>query len=357
MRARLQKIGRSATRMLLRVLLSWSKLPNPTPGFSIILGTPWALRELLEVNLRFIVKTNTENLERIYIMFDRRKRPDAETFIVETRQKFPELPLEFHFYPSLVGALVEWVNQSKFYASLCWVTGLRRCQSRYAILHDFDLYPTAKDYFTKFVDAIKKDQLQLCGLQYTKFGGLTDADKIFGSWGLGIDVPWIRATHQPVDCFHTTSDVLGRSVDFDPFAYIQAGNTNRRLVADVEDKDFAHVMNLVSTHMRFHKGEKVKVAWRLNYLWYLESLVRGSTRLVEVTKKMNEATSASLTFEHYQIDFADVHVTCSNVLTERVLLMEKFLFGEGRKEVTDYLSAFSEFLNKYGEKTEIPKAA
>jgi len=354
---KIQKKARLIIRLFLRTLLSWSKLKNPTPGFSIILGTPWALRELLEVNLRFVAHTNPEGFERMYIMFDRRKQSGAEKFIAEVREKFPDLPLEFHFYPAIVGALVERVNQSKFYATLCWVLGLRKCQSRYAILHDFDLYPIKENYFNNFISTIEKDGFRMCGLENTKFGGLKGSDKILATWGLAIDVPWIREKHHPIDCFHVESNVLGRSVEFDPFARLQVGLSERGLVEEINENEFAHVTNLVSTHLRFNKGEPVTVAWRLNYLWYLESLVANSSRMEQVTKKMIEANSPELEFESHVVDFSAVHYTCGNVLAKRVMLMEKFLFGKCRKEVKEYVNAFSTFLLKYGESAPVKIAA
>jgi hypothetical protein len=124
-----RQLKREVIKALLRPLLRWQPLEDLQPGFTIILGTPWQLRHLLAINLRFIARTDTRELQKIHVVFDRTPQPGGDVLIAETRAAFPHLPLEFRFHPPLSGHIVRAANQSKFYASLNFLikqAGLKR---------------------------------------------------------------------------------------------------------------------------------------------------------------------------------------------------------------------------------------
>src|SRR5262249_25694907 len=96
-----QAMKRRWVKRLLAPLLSWSPLRDPADGFSIVLGTPWALRQLLPVNLRFLAGTDRRRLDKVLVIFDRVLQPGADAFVQDVAWDFRELPLEFHFHPPL----------------------------------------------------------------------------------------------------------------------------------------------------------------------------------------------------------------------------------------------------------------
>lgn len=345
----LQNIQREFVKALLRPFLRWKPLENPLPGFSIILGTPWALRHLLEVNLRFVEKTDLSRLHRLYVIFDRVRQTGADDFIETVKAAFPRLPLDFQFHPPVAGKIVRLASQSKFYASLNWITGLRACQAEYAILHDFDLYPVVPAFFADIVRTMEERNLRFSGSEYTHFDGLTDNDALIGTWELGVDVPWIRREFRPVQCFHKIARAEGRRIDLDAFSYIQMLTPERALAGTVDRNSYAHVTNLCSTYLRFSKGEQVTVAWRLHYLWYLESLSSSGRDLGHITRTMKNAESPLLSVDGRTTDFSQVHVTCANVLRDNLVKMETALSGGCRSEVMEYIEAYHLFLCKYGD--------
>lgn len=344
-----QAIKRNLVKGVLAPLLRWRPLGAPAEGFSIILGVPWALRHLLEVNLRFVAMTDLRELDRVIVVFDRVHQNGGEAFSEAVRAKFPKLPLEFHFHPSLAGMIVGRVNQSKFYASLNWVTGLKHCRTRYAVLHDFDLYPTRPDLFTAIAGAMRERDWRFSGAEHTHFDGLTNTDALIGTWELGIDVQWLREQFRPIDCFHAICPINGRRVDVDAFSAIQSRTPQRGLAGTVGRDSYAHVTNLCSTFLRYSKGERVQMAWRLHYLWYLESLVSGEGRLESVIAAMRSASSAKLEVDGYAMDFASTCVTCSNVLRSDLVRMEEALHGACRPVVGRYIDVFAEFLGRFGD--------
>ncbi|MGB2985223.1 MAG: hypothetical protein WBE26_05015 [Phycisphaerae bacterium] len=312
------------------------------------------LRRLLPINLRFLARADLQGLDRVHVVFDRLPQRKADVFTDQIRQAFATLPLHFQFHPFLPGRIVQFVNHSKFYASLNWVLGLRTCQTRYAVLHDFDLYPLVPDFFVKIVQTMRERSLRFSGVEHTRFDGLTPSDGLIGTWELGIDVAWLRDYYRPIDCFHAIAKVNGRYVDLDPFSWIQSRTNERALSLTVAKESYAHVQNLCSTYLLYSAGRKVRVAWQLHFLWYLENVAGCSQAFEAATQAMEMADSPQLTVGSHPIDYSQVHVTCANVLRHEVTVIERALFGSCRPEVERFLTATEDFLQRHGSSRPLP---
>ncbi|MFQ5463052.1 MAG: hypothetical protein ACE5E5_10565 [Phycisphaerae bacterium] len=343
-----QRLVRSATKAAIAPFLRWEPLTDPKQGFSLILAAPWALRDILPVNLRFVAMQDLQDMDCIYVVFDRPPRREGDAFIDRVSREFSDLPLVFQFHPPVLGHIVEFVNRSKFYASLSWVTGLSSCRTTYAILHDFDLYPVQADFFQQIYRTMLDQRLRFSGSEYTHFDGLTDRDALIGTWELGIDVAWLRANHRPADCFHAVAEINARRVDLDALSLIQSTTPRRSLAGAVGRHSYAHVRNLCSTYLLWSAHRPVRVAWRLHYLWYLEFLAGCEARFCEATTAMMELDSPMLTVGGRTTNYLGVHTTCASVLRRDLTRMETALFGKCRPEVTAYLEATESFFLRYG---------
>ncbi len=351
------RFAREAVKLVLGRMLRFTPLRKPEAGWSIVLGTPWDLHHLLAVNLRFIERCDLDGLHRIIVVFDRTPKPGGEGLIASVGAQFPGLPLEFHFYPERPGRLVERVNVSTFFNSMNTVTALEQCRTRYAVLHDFDLYPIVPRYFQEIVRALRDRDLRFTGLEHTFFDGLTEEDNQIGTWCLGIDVQWLRANWRPVDCFHKVVSIRGRPTMLDPYAWIQLQTPQRSLVRTIDGTACCHVKNLCSTHLRFRSRKPFSVAWRLHYLWYLESLGPCPDRLEEITTLMRSAESSVLVVDERPIDFRETDSTCENVLRDELTRLESQLFGSLRPRTDGYLREFRAFLERFGAVPSTEQAA
>lgn len=339
-------IGRESIKLLLRPMLRWEYLDDPVEGYTIMLGVPWELRHLLKVNLDFVSRTDLTHCHRICIVFDRKRKPGYLQIVKEIRSVFPKLPISFNHYARLPGSIVEKVNVSTFYNSLNCATLLPKVKTRYAILHDFDLYPLVPEYFESVYRSIKHRQWHFCGLERTHFNGLTDQDNVFGTWCLGIDVQWLRSRFHPTDIFHKVENVRGRPISLDPFSALELRTSRRGPVDNLNGKACCHVNNLCSTFLRFTTGRPAKIVWRLHYLWYLEFLGGDTGKLLLATEAMEKANSPILEIGGYRVNFSGTDPTCANVLRNEVFQMEAVINGKVRKEVKRYVQAFTDFLEK-----------
>ena len=350
-----QNVKREIAKALLSPLLRWRPLKNPAPGFSLVLPAPWALRHILGVNLRFVQRANLDGLHRFHVVFDRTKQAGADEFIEKVRARFPDLPLEFQFQPRLAGSIVRLVNRSHFYANLSWTVGLGACASRYAILHHFDLYLTDPDLFVKIIRSMGKRRLHFSGMEYRMDDEWWDVIKppMVGGNEMGIDLAWLRENARPLDCWHKVVIINGTRCNLDGFNYVQLRTPARALAEGVGSESAVHVWNLVSSYLKYTSGQRFNIAWRLHFLWYLESLSGQDHRLQTVTKAMQAAQTPVLAIDGRPVDFSTEHVTCSNVLRDRVSRMEETLFGQCRPEVATYLHEFQGFLSRFGRTGEI----
>jgi hypothetical protein len=333
----------------LRAVHRWSALSEPAPGFSIVLGVPWDLRHLLNVNLRFVARTDLSRVREVFVVFDRREQPEMGEIAERTGREFPALPLTFLWYPEVAGRIVERVHVSTFYNSMNTTLAIGRCSTRHAVLHDFDLYPLRADHFTSIVDAMAANSWRFAGHELTHFDGLEDGDLQIGTWTLGVDAQWLRANYRPVDCFHRVGVHRGRRFNLDPFAWIQFRTPQRGLTRGFDDSSFCHVKNLCSTYLRFLKRAPLNVAWRMHYLWYLEELSGRAGRLEQVTRAMNESADGVLHVDQHPADFRTTHASCANVLRGELDAMEQFLFGATRESVRAYVDEFERFVHRHGD--------
>jgi hypothetical protein len=346
-------IGRESIKLFLRLILRWSKLEKSIDGYSIMIGVPWALRHLLAVNLNFVSRTELTNCHSIHVVFDRRKQMEYEEVVNEMQKQFHSLPLTFSHYEVLPGFIVEMLNASKFFNSLNCATILPKIQTQYAILHDFDLYPLVPEYFESVYRTIKHNKWHFCGLERTRFDGLTETDNVFGTWCLGMDVKWLRSNFHPIDIFHRVEKIGGRWVSLDPFSSLELRTPFRGPVDKLVGKVCCHVKNLCSTYLRFSSGRPVEIAWRLHYLWYLEYLCGQSENLLSATLEMENAKSSTLMVGRYKTDFSNTDPTCANVLRDELYHMESVLHGAIRPEIDRYIDVFTKFLKKCGDQRNL----
>ena len=324
-------------------LLRWEPLKDPKEGFSIMLGVPWDLRHLLDINLQFIAATDLEHLDAIHVIFDRARKDGYEALADAMHKKHPDLPLRFSHYPPMIGKIVERANSPNFYNATNCALALERVETRYVILHDFDLYPIQKNYFPAVYHALRDRDWHFCGLQHTHFSGLTSEENVLGTWCLGMEAARIRNQFNPLDIYHCVVPLNGRTVRLDPFSWIQLQSEHRGLCGTIDINACCHVTNLCSTYLALLKNQPVKVAWRMHYLWYLEYLSHARA-LEPIIEAMDAADASQITVDGRVCNLDDVQPTCANVLARDVSRMEEFLFGHVRPEVARYTEAFRRFL-------------
>jgi len=347
-------LGRELVKLALSPLLSWSREKSLQPGYSIILGVPWHLRHLLPVNLQFLAQADRTHLRQVHVVLDRAQPGELENLRAASREFESELPLKFQCYRGLSGWIVERVDVSTFYNSMNCVTALSEMTTTHAVLHDFDLFPTRSDYFERIYRQMVARGLHYCGVEYTRYDGLSDTDGVLGTWGLGMDVERLRRTHRPIDIFHSVRKVQDRWVMLDPFSASQLRpGTVRELVDASSDEDFCHVKNLCSSYLRLSTGRHVTLAWRLHYLWYLESLIGRD--LDDLTRRMDRSQDGVLEVDGRVVGFAGTCVTCASVLRQELSRMDYFLYGTFRSQVKAYIDAFERFLQR--SSTQVRKAA
>ena len=351
------RVGQGTARFLIDRQFRWKPMTDPRPGYSILLGTPWDLVHLLPVNLRFIERMDLTDLDQLFVVFDRCHRDGMDEVEADMKRRFPSLPLRFMHYPEKPGRLVERLDISTFYNSMNTVLALSECRTRHYLLHDFDLYPIDPSYFRGMYEAMRDDDLHFTGLEFTPFYELTEDDAVIGTWALGMDAEWVRSKWRPIHCFHKMHKYDGRWIKLDPYSWLQLQTTKRRLAGEFDGRA-CHVKNLCSTYLRFSTGRPARIAWRLHYLWYLESIEDQPKKLTDAIAAMEKAaaseTPALLTVGDVTVDFTGTDPTCANVLRSELGMMETALFDSIRPEVTAFIDGFEAYLRSIESDSPAP---
>ena len=336
-------------RKLLTPFLSWPSLHTTQTGYSLFIGVPWDLKELLGVNLTFIKNTKTPNLNEILIVFDKKEKKESTQFIAQIRDQFPSLPLRFFFYPTLSGSIIELFNSSSWYNAMNEVIGILHCQSDYIIFHDFDLYPLHPDYFETLYTETRDQGLHIGGTEYSSFYGLKPEDKILGTWALCLDLKWLRNTFHPIDVFHVWQRHQHSYVLRDPTTAIQFQTSKRNKINAITRNDFSHANNLCSVYLQLKKKQIPSIAWRLHLLVYLYSLNQAEL-LDNMITQMKTTSSGKLCIMGETISFETTDPSCSNVLESEINKLEIALYKKKRPLITNYIHTTRTFLNRFGKK-------
>ncbi|MHA7814290.1 MAG: hypothetical protein ACX94C_12980 [Phycisphaerales bacterium] len=266
----------------------------------------------------------------------------------ELAAKWPNLPIKVQWHPPLTGRIAERVNVSTFYNGMNIVTALRTCKAKAMILHDFDLYPLRADYFERLGSRILDDGLRFAGLERTRYDSLVEEDEIYGTWGLAMDAQWLRNEKKPRDIFHRFARLPdGRKTMLDPFSWLQLNEPKRGDAEDLSPEDVCHVKNLCSTYLRTMDGKAPKVAWRIHYLIYLESVSCQREEILEKsTREMNDSQSTQIQYNGMTVECNGTDWTCANVLERELTLMDESLFGSVRPITLDYMQASRGFFKR-----------
>lgn len=341
--------------LFFRVFLQWPSAEGKDSSYSIMIGVPTVLKNLLPLNLLFIEKQKLNHLTEILIVFDRVYRSEYESDIEYIQKRFSHLPIRFLFYPTFIGRVVEFLNGPSWYNTMNQICALSNCKTSHLIVHDFDLYPTRPDYFFELYSYTQENNLDIAGTEYSNFYGLNVTDNICGTWALCFNVASIRNRFKPYQLFHTWQWYRGELVLRDPTVRVQFLSPKRGKVPSLSPSDYCHVNNLCSTALSVSKGKPFNIAWRFHLLIYLKYLNSESPDFIHFSEQMNNANSATIEFEGRPVNFSDVHITCMNVLKTMVMQLETYLYESARENVILFLDRSYQFISKFGDTRPVEK--
>ncbi|WP_145075114.1 hypothetical protein [Poriferisphaera corsica] len=209
------------TRYKLRKIADWNPLPNPTPGYSLILGINAPLLNLLPLHLELLAKQNTQNLHEIILVVDTPHHLLKTTLPQQLTAQYPQFKLRFHYYSPEQYLTLKKLNWSKCYSFLSWALGLSLVESRYALLHDYDAFILDPNFLESRYANITRTNAKFLGLQTYSHSQITPQDNLAATWEMIFDAQHVRNNHKPLDIFNRLTYFHHRAVNLDTFHYIQ----------------------------------------------------------------------------------------------------------------------------------------
>lgn len=346
------KLKRLPVRAVLSQAASWKPLPNPEPGYTIILGNYAPLSEILLANFRMLQKQDLSNAREIIVVTD---RPKSELPVPIERlatDGFPQLPLRFIYYNRLERRVFSTIGWAWTYCWKSWCMAIAQARTKFAIIHDMDAMLLRADIFEERYRIIKEGQHQYVGVGTYEGNGILTDDFLVLTWEMIFDVQYVREHFKPLDLFNQICAIDGRTMDMDCFLWAQSRGGSRR-VATVSEHDMVHPSQVI-TQYTYLLNQRRYIPPLYNNLPIIPYfyLLAGQTEPMRQFKEdldANSATGARL-FGHH-VDLSRITRGHVDWLEKQAGRLEHAIEGAVRDEVREYFAALRGFVTRRDRET------
>lgn len=222
----------------MRFLVVWDPLRSPEEGYSIIIGVPFQLWDLVEIPLRSIHRADRTSCHEVILCIDGteaelldRFGPDLRKTIQDT---FPDIAIRilcYNKWQSFVTRIIRWNWVD------CWLTwsiGIGHARSRWILLHDFDAIIADPGFMNRHYQIGLVGGHHFVGIQ-TEPAPVDDGIRVLlMTIELLIDAQHLRATYRPHHMFNRVRKSGGLRIECDILRDIQ--------LREVSEKCFLHVV-------------------------------------------------------------------------------------------------------------------
>ena len=334
---------RLAMHTLLHDLVVWEPLPNPEPGYTVIVGCMKNLAAVVIANLRLCARMNKNRLHEIILVFDcsvDQIPSDVRDLIAESNES---LRIRVVGYNDRERRVSQFLNWSWVYCWLSWCIAFREARSQAVIIHDLDALPLDSQLFERIYDNFLESEAHFCGIShYTNPRCRIDTDlNVVSTYEMAFDLCHVRQHFMPIDLFNKTRWANGRIVDFDTMLYTQWKST-RRVVRTIDETALVHPSQMVCNYTDLLAGRS-KFRDRdhsLPILPYFLHLGGAPTLLLDVTPEIDSIDCRSIVLANHECWINGIPPNGWAWMEKQIRRVEQRLFDHTRPEVEAYLSGF-----------------
>jgi len=353
----LAKSQRAVLRAYIGRMAHWEPMHNPLEGYSICIGGSAPLAAMLGANLELLARQDLSHCHKIYIVFDRPKEELPLPIEQLMREKHPLLPLQFDYYTRAEAKAFKRVGFPGCYSWFSWHKALARCQTRYAILHDFDALLIKPTILEDRFQSIQQLQSQWCGIRNYTGNGVIAGDQLVTTFEMILDAEFVRRTFRAIDAFNHVTTYRGRTVDFDTFLDCQtrAGTT---LVLPIEEEEMVHPAQVVHqftelTHRRHYIPPEHNNLLMIPYFFYLSG---NPDLLHRATESIETMPDHRIEFFGRILDLSRLSMLHANWLRKQAYLLERTIARSVRSEVRDYFDSVESAARQQARHSPLPEA-
>jgi hypothetical protein len=340
---------------LLRNLVTWRPLPNPEPGYTVVLGCMKSMAAVIVANLRLCAQMDANRLHEFILVFDcsvDEIPPAIGSLIAEIE---PSIKIRVFGYDRREQRVARFIDWSWVYCWLSWCIAFREARTRAVIIHDLDALPLDPHLFERIYDNFVESRAQFCGIDYytSSRNRIAPDLNVMRTFEMGFDVCHVRDHFRPIDLFNKLRWANGRVVDFDTMLYVQ-WKSPRRVVRPIDERALVHPSQLVCNYTDVLTG-RTDLRGRehmLPILPYFMYLGDDSTPLSELALQINDDDARSVRLDDHEWWIDGISPGGWAWMEKQVRRVEQRLFQHTRPEVELYLSGF---INRAGGSRTVGK--
>ncbi|MDJ0615314.1 MAG: hypothetical protein QNJ63_00990 [Calothrix sp. MO_192.B10] len=330
-------------RTILRTTARWSPLKDPAEGYTVIIGVPWQLWELIDIPLLSLQRANISSCREVILAVDTTEAQLQKKYgadgIARTLENYANLQPRLLYYnrwqQNVCGVLRwNWID-----CWLTWVIGLSATKTRFALLHDFDAVVIDPEFCQKHFNLIAETDSAFVGVQIDKAFDSYQGAKIFRTIELMLDASLVRSQFAPVDLFNRPR-MLGKArILCDILRDIQLRvPQQKRLFHKLKEDQIVHPSQVVSQWHQLRKaaGRFTPIGYcPLLVVPYFRHIKGDSTSLIRLTENL-QAGNMVIEFEGSSLDLSRLNPVGREWIAKQIERLDIYFSGT----VTDIVKIY-----------------
>ena len=293
------RLHRSLRRRQVAGLVSWDAVEAGAlrPGCTALIGMCHQLPHVLIGNLACLSAHAGSALDEVIVVVDSVRGCLPEGLEARATAAAAPLRLRFLYYSDAQARSADRIRLPYLYAWLSWSIALAACETRTALLHDYDAF-ILDDTLARRLHGFTASGAAIEGIRWYASNGIRPEDRLATTFEAILDVAWLRS-FPPVMLFNQVGRIGARRVDFDILLDIQANHLapERRQIAPMGAGSLVHPSQMVHqfTMARRAPGAALPV-FSLPMIPFLEWLGGVPAAIETATARITAARDRTLPF-------------------------------------------------------------
>jgi hypothetical protein len=236
----------------------YRKWPTPQPlteGYTPLVMVPGDLPVFLDLSLGVFARQERDHMAEILVIPDM-PSPNFAAHVETCRRRYPTLPMRLVTIPPLGRWSIRKLDNPHHNHWMQLITGTAACRTRYALMHDADLFIEDTDFLeTHYAEAQKRDAVCM-GVSpvWDEWFREQGFNHITATWELLFRVDWARGF--PPHLHRGHEDVInGKRHAFDTLLMAQCLTDPSRIARHEREWGFVHFNYVICTYRHFQKRQ------------------------------------------------------------------------------------------------------